>query len=228
MRWLLLSSTGILADNLLDAADAARRVVDAFCSGARLHRISEIYDDDYPEIECDLHASYQQIIHSRPAYEAAVSAASWEEWELRRGGDWEPFRDVGIHMRRFVYSVCQPLLPAAPPARRQRSVSPALAPPSPPRAGRLPRRVRAPPAAGRGRLLARPLQCALPRPAGRPEPRPASPRPHPSARTGALLAGPLTELILAISALLRSLAATAPRSRAPRSLTPSPDSSLPP
>lgn len=106
--------------------------MDAFCSGARLHRISEIYDDDYPEIECDLHASYQQIIHSRPAYEAAVSAASWEEWELRRGGDWEPFRDVGIHMRRFVYSVCQPLLPAAPPARRQRSVSPALAPPSPP------------------------------------------------------------------------------------------------
>ena len=139
MRWLLFPSTGILADNLLDAADAARRVVDAFCSGARLHRISEIYDDDYPEIECDLHASYQQIIHSRPAYEAAVSAASWEEWELRRGGDWEPFRDVGIHMRRFVYSVCQPLLPAAPPARRQRSVSPALAPPSPPRrAGRLP------------------------------------------------------------------------------------------
>ena len=36
------------------------------------------------------------------------------------------------------------------------------------RAGRLTRRVRAPPAAGRGRLLARPLQCALPRPAGRP------------------------------------------------------------
>ena len=228
MRWLLLSSTGILADNLLDAADAARRVVDAFCSGARLHRISEIYDDDYPEIECDLHASYQQIIHSRPAYEAAVSAASWEEWELRRGGDWEPFRDVGIHMRRFVYSVCQPLLPAAPPARRQRSVSPALAPPSPPlwsspststratrcRAGpppRAPTSVRAPPA--------RRPPC---------EPRPASPRPHPSARTGALLAGPLTELTLAISALLRSLAATAPRSRAPRSLTPSPDSSLPP
>ena len=110
--------------------------MDAFCSGARLHRISEIYDDDYPEIECDLHASYQQIIHSRPAYEAAVSAASWEEWELRRGGDWEPFRDVGIHMRRFVYSVCQPLLPAAPRARRQRPVSPALAPASPPLSSR--------------------------------------------------------------------------------------------
>jgi len=143
---------GILADNLLDAADAARRVVDAFCSGARLHRISEIYDDDYPEIECDLHASYQQIIHSRPAYEAAVSAASWEEWELRRGGDWEPFRDVGIHMRRFVYSV-----------------------------------------------VSLDEYARHPLPGGA-----ASSRAHFSA----LLAGPLTELTLAISALLRSLAAT--------------------
>ena len=34
-----------------------------------------------------------------------MSAAEWEEWELGGGGDWATFRDVGTHMRRFIYSV---------------------------------------------------------------------------------------------------------------------------
>ncbi|EOD27838.1 hypothetical protein EMIHUDRAFT_204829 [Emiliania huxleyi CCMP1516] len=94
---------GILADNLLDAAQAMNSVVGPFCSGSRLARISQICDD--PEIEWDIPATYQQIIMLGPGYEAAVSAAEWEEWELGGGGDWATFRDVGTHMRRFIYSV---------------------------------------------------------------------------------------------------------------------------
>ena len=49
---------------------------------------------------CEIHASYQAILASRSAYEAAVSAAQWEEYELCGGADWGPYKEVGLHVRR--------------------------------------------------------------------------------------------------------------------------------
>jgi len=44
--------------------------------------VKHLYDKTLKSLRCDVHAQYQQIIASRTAFDAAVSAAQWEEWEL--------------------------------------------------------------------------------------------------------------------------------------------------